>query len=257
LRDRLALRPAAGQPRLAGARGRRGDRLLDAGPLLPHLEELDRRGFRYYFLYTLLDYPAILEPGAPALDSALETLRRLAGRIGPARIVWRYDPILIAPALPVGFHEDRFGRIAEALRGATESAIISFYDEYPFTRTRLRPLAAAGLAPLEPRPEDVAQLARFMAATAASRGWTVRSCAERIDLRPHGIPPGRCIDPAVLKRLFGLDVPAGKDKGQRPLCGCAPSRDIGAYDTCRRGCLYCYASKRRLADALPAARPTP
>lgn len=38
----------------------------DAGPLLGSLDELDRRGLRYYFQYTLLDYPPAWEPVRPA-----------------------------------------------------------------------------------------------------------------------------------------------------------------------------------------------
>lgn len=36
---------------------------------------------------------------------------------------------------------------------------------------------------------------------------------------------------------------APKDRGQRPACGCIPSRDIGAYGTCPHLCVYCYANK--------------
>ena len=43
--------------------------------------------------------------------------------------------------------------------------------------------------------------------------------------------------------IFGREVSHRKDPGQRPACRCVESRDIGAYDTCSRGCLYCYATR--------------
>jgi hypothetical protein len=68
------------------------------------------------------------------------------------------------------------------------------------------------------------------------------SCAQEKDFSPFGVEAGRCIDPDLIERLFGLRVSRRKDPGQRPACRCVVSRDIGAYDTCVYGCRYCYAT---------------
>ena len=38
-----------------------------------------------------------------------------------------------------------------------------------------------------------------------------------------------------------------KDDGRRSACGCAPSKDIGSYNTCRHFCAYCYANSSKQA----------
>jgi hypothetical protein len=38
---------------------------------------------------------------------------------------------------------------------------------------------------------------------------------------------------------------AAKEKGNREGCRCAEARDIGEYDTCPHGCVYCYAVRNR------------
>jgi hypothetical protein len=73
------------------------------------------------------------------------------------------------------------------------------------------------------------------------------------DLAGNGIDAARCIDGHRLSRIAGSEI-AAKQKGNRPGCLCAESRDIGAYDSCVQGCAYCYAVRSPAAALAAAAR---
>ena len=85
-------------------------------------------------------------------------------------------------------------------------------------------------------------LAKELAAIAHSYGLQIDTCAEGIELQEYGIEHARCIDDRLLSRLLNCPLEVGKDKNQRLECGCIESLDIGAYNTCRNGCKYCYAN---------------
>jgi hypothetical protein len=91
--------------------------------------------------------------------------------------------------------------------------------------------------------EDLEALMRRLAKLAGENGMEIVSCAEKIDLRPFGILPGKCVDDQIIAEAFGIDVARTKDPSQRDACGCVVSRDIGIYDSCLFGCRYCYATK--------------
>jgi hypothetical protein len=210
----------------------------DPRPFLCHLAEIDERGYPYYFLITLTGYPRALEPAVPAVDAALPFFRELAARLGRRRLIWRYDPVLFTPATPRAFHVDNFSRLAGLLAPCAFRVIVSFFDPYPKARRRLH-RAGIDAAAAAGTPDQQAGLLAGFAVAAAGSGLEIQSCAEAATAA--GVPPGPCIDVGLLNELFSLNLAGRKDPGQRKLCLCQQSVDIGRYGACGHGCLYCYA----------------
>jgi hypothetical protein len=214
-------------------------------PMFRHLDELDRRGYRYYFQYTLLDYPRLIDRKGPPVQASLDTFRELAGRIGPERVIWRYDPIVFSNLTGARFHQETYARIARALRGHTHRSVISLMDMYRKLEKRMRALAEQGVRVVtgdgQPGPR-FDELMHAMVDAAHQNGMHIFSCAETRDLQAYGIRPGKCIDDDYIGQVFGLEVTHRKDPSQRAACGCVASRDVGMYETCLFGCQYCYAT---------------
>jgi hypothetical protein len=214
------------------------------GPMLGRLPQLDGAGYRYYFQFTITPYNDDLEPHLPMQPRQIETFQKLADAIGPARVVWRYDPIIISNKTSFAFHEVAFDRMAAKLAGATDTVMISFVDWYKKTKRRMGGLPCLGWEiDFEPKTDPrVASFMQKMAEIAQKYGMTIHSCAESDDFSRFGITQGACVDAGRINKIWGLNLPAKKDPGQREHCLCAPSKDIGVPDTCVHGCLYCYAT---------------
>lgn len=211
-------------------------------PLMPYLNELNDRGYRYYFLYTLMNNPRALDPKSPSHKRSLNTFRVLSNRIGREKVIWRYDPIVFTRISDWNFHGETYQRIAEELKGHTSRCIISIVDIYRKTAKRLKLLEGKGIRILAPPEKKFAELMKSMSDSAAINGMDIQRCAEAPGPALHGIPPGKCIDDGLSHRVFGLEVTHRKDPSQRAACGCVASRDVGIYDTCLFGCSYCYAT---------------
>jgi len=215
-------------------------------PLMEKLDELDARGFRYYFQFTLNPYGAPFEAHLPPLAERLLTFRELAGRIGAERVIWRYDPIIISSATPLDFHRQRFAEIACALKGATRRVMFSYLDFYPKARPRLQEIEQQGVTFSDLAGDEFgSERSRLLAAmllAAGDNGMELYSCCEAENPAQPGTGQGRCIDGRLIEKLFGCNVSFRKDRHQRKECGCAEAIDMGAYNSCAFQCVYCYAN---------------
>lgn len=216
-------------------------------PLMPRLAEL--ADYAYYFQFTVTPYGPYIEPGVPDKEKEIiPAFRRLAETIGPERVIWRCDPLLVSERYDIGFHLRSFEKFARAFEGFTRRCVFSYLDIY-----RGMSRAARELGFRAPDEREKLALARGLASAARSHGMTLESCAEDINLEQFGINHTSCIDAALIEKITGRPLARAKDKNQRPHCRCAPSVDIGVYDTCPNGCKYCYATHSAKKTAANAA----
>ncbi len=211
-------------------------------PLLPHLSELNDRGYRYYFLCTLMANPRQIDPGSPPVEAAIENFRSLSDRIGPERVIWRYDPIFLSTITDPDFHVRAYRHIADELKGCTTRSVVSVTHMYRKIQRRITELAEQGIELLPHDEKALSPLLESLADIASMSGMEIRSCAEELNLQQHGIRPGKCVDDELISRVFGLNLEVKRDSCQRKNCRCVVSKDIGMYDSCLFGCIYCYAT---------------
>lgn len=205
----------------------------------PMLDKLDAlRDYMYYFQFTLTAYGQDVEPNIPDKERiVIPAFQSLSDAIGPERVIWRYDPIFLSAKHTLDYHIRHFEALAKRLSPYTKQCVISFLDFY---RNTARRMSAVGLQSFPADTQRV--LAKAFSEIGKSYGLRLSTCSEQIDLSAYGIDHAHCIDPDLFEKLLDCPLKLGKDKNQRTECGCIESIDIGAYDTCTHGCLYCYAT---------------
>jgi len=205
----------------------------------PMMDRLDLlKDYMYYFQFTVNSYSQDIESNIPNKnDVIIPAFQELSNLIGPDRVIWRYDPILLSQKYSVEYHIRYFEEIAKRLSGYTKKCIISFVDLYRNTQNNTKDL---GLLPLE--ANTMYEIAKRLVEIASKYGIVIESCAEKVNLEQFGIEHGHCIDCNLFEKLLGYNLNLDKDKNQREECGCMASIDIGMYNTCKNGCKYCYAN---------------
>jgi hypothetical protein len=183
--------------------------------------------------------PNILQPE--------ETAKHLQGMIevfldgNPEKIQVRFDPIL--NLLVDGERFTNLTRFPEVANLVTHVGVktvrVSWGTYYPKVKERLDN-RGIGLADF-----NIEDQARYLMKTAKEYNLEVRGCCADPQLEKIGIKNVGCIDGEELQRLHPQREPYLEDRatGQRELCRCTRSIDIGWYSMlCPNGCIYCYAN---------------
>ena len=240
-------------------------------PIIPYLPELDKRGIHYYFQVTLNDYVKEgFEPNVPSVEERVETFKKLSSIIGKEKVIWRFDPLIITPNIGPRELLTRLWHVGNKLKGYTDKLVFSFIDVRAYRKVQNNLVKETMLftkddvenaeANHAQRIEIVEGLKKIREAW-HKEGWDIEmaTCAEDIDLEAYGLMKRIFADDKELvyylhtlkwpeKDMFGEIPPIPsktknvKDTGQRKICGCMVSKDIGMYNTCRHFCVYCYAN---------------
>lgn len=205
-------------------------------PLMERLSELDK--YNYYFQFTLTAYGRDVEPNIPSKNQMLiPAFTELSKRIGKDRIIWRYDPIFLNAVYTIEYHLKYFKVLAAKLAPYTEKCTVSFLDLYKNTMRNVQPFQIR-----IPAAEEQNELMCKFSEIAKLYGIYVDTCAEEGDFSQYGIGHAHCIDKERFEHIGHYKLDIKKDTNQRGICGCVSSIDIGTYNTCKNGCVYCYAN---------------
>lgn len=205
----------------------------DATNIMDKIQYIEELGYKFCFQYTITPYGRDIEHNLRPKEQIIENFQVLSSLIGKHRVLWRYDPILINEKYTTDYHKEQFERMCADLSQYTERVIISFIDLY--AKIRLKGFRETPLETIENISKTFGDIAR-------KYSLPIQSCCEQYDLTNNNINQGGCIDLSVIEKICGYKLNLKLDKGQRKNCHCIESVDIGAYNTCLNGCLYCYAN---------------
>ncbi|MBI5787984.1 MAG: DUF1848 family protein [Candidatus Schekmanbacteria bacterium] len=216
--------------------------MLDNHSLLELLGKLDQ----VYLNLTVTGLGGtFLEPKVPTPEEIFQRMPDVIKLIGsPQRISLRYDPLIEV----ADFQENRFTNITPdifipILKQTARLGIPIIRTSYatPYWKVLSR-FKRLGLTFVEhPLEEITGFIQGIMMEEAGKLGVEVRTCVV-----PHLTDSGGCIDGKLLRELhpYKERCSIAVDRSQRECCHCTKSQDIGNWDSCANGCLYCYGNPK-------------
>lgn len=206
-------------------------------PMLDRIEEISR--FNQFWFVTITPYEKDIEPFVPDKNRVMDTFKQLSDIVGIKAISLRYDPIFITEKYNLEFHITEFEKMCRNLSGYTDNCVISFIDLYAKTKRNFPSVREVNINERENIEKKFLEIGR-------KYGIIIRTCCEGVEAAKYGIDISGCMTKEIIERAVGatLKVPKSR-KSARSDCNCLLGNDIGMYNTCGHGCIYCYANYDR------------
>ncbi|MFP3040696.1 DUF1848 domain-containing protein [Treponema primitia] len=204
-------------------------------PIMDKLDEIKARGFKMFFYVTITSYGKDMEPGVPDYNEMIEAFKELSHVVGKNNLCWRYDPVFVTPKYTIEHHLNCYDEMAEKIAPYTNFCIFSFVEMYKKLSVTFPELRSVS-------EEEKIVLLKGMGKIAQRHNLRIQTCGDDNDYTEYGINRSGCITVPIIEKAIGKELKA-RVKPTRKGCGCIPSNDIGAYNTCPNGCKYCYATK--------------
>lgn len=203
------------------------------GPMLNRLDEL--KEFNQFWGITLTAYGKDIEPNVPNKFKIIEDIKCLVKRFGSKSVEWRYDPIFLSDKYTIDVHLRSFETIAKELSGYIEVCIISYIDLYQKTVKNFPNVKEVSV-------EDQITITQACVRIGEKYNIRIKTCSENINLEKYGVDVRGCLTHEVIEKSINNYLNVPKLANARKGCDCLLGNDIGAYNSCGHGCVYCYAN---------------
>lgn len=202
-------------------------------PMLDRISLLS--AFDMFWFVTITPYGKDIEPHVPPKELVIRYFQKLSELIGRERISWRYDPVLVTDKYSIDYHIEQFCQMAQELSGYTDQCVVSFIDLYEKTKRNF-----LGIRSVTDKEQE--KLIAAFSEIAKKNELQIHLCCESAGLVRENVDADGCMSKAVLEKSLGCKLNVPQKKMARKECSCLLGADIGAYNTCGHGCLYCYAN---------------
>ena len=202
-------------------------------PILPYLHLLKKP---ILFHVTLTPYDRKVEPNVPKKSQVIASKKKLSTVLGKENIYVRYDPIFINDTYTANYHIKVFAKLMEHLDGYVSHVIVSFLDNYKNVQKNI-----SVLKPKKITDDMYREIGLNFSKVAKEHNITVQTCCEEHNLIEYGFKKEDCISATLAYKLTGkTNFKYWKARGRN--CKCIEMVDIGAYNSCKHYCKYCYAN---------------
>ncbi|MEI0510278.1 DUF1848 domain-containing protein [Brachyspira intermedia] len=203
-------------------------------PNIDFLKEVKDLGYEFYLHFTITPYNKNIERNIPDKNLLIRNFQIISKLFGKEKIIWRYDPIILNDDFDANYHLNNFKNFADSLNGYTDECIFSFVQIYSKIKNNIKNI----------NDDDKLLLIENMKEISEKNNIKLKSCSQDFDnIR---VEKSACIDKERIQKILGYSIKEKKDKSQRKLCNCIESIDIGMYNTCTNGCIYCYANSKNI-----------